>query len=134
MTESSLYYFGTNKPVLPGDRIEINRLLRSPIHATVTYVPGISKYDPRNGYDQWSYRVDDGDYYVIGFDPENKNHASKRISLIARASPELKRKYEIFVAPPEIESEESTLKEILMILGVVGLIFLAILGIKVMFS
>ncbi len=131
MSESNLYYAGTEKPVLPGDRIKLNRLLRPNIFATVTYIPGISKFNPKIGNDQWSYKIDGGDYYVIGYDPLNKNYTSKRISLSARARKEDYEKFKSFMAPPEIEGDASILGELLWLFGLSVIIFIVIFLFKV---
>ena len=134
MNESNLYYAGTEKAVLPGDRIKIKRLLRQSIFATVTYIPGISKFDPKIGNDQWSFKVDGGDYYVIGYDPLNKNYTSKRISLYARASKEDYEKFKSFIAPSEpseTEGDTSILGELLWLFGLSIMIFILVFVIKV---
>ena len=131
MDESNLYYAGTEKPVLPGDRIKINRLLRPNIFATVTYIPGVSQFDPKIGNDQWSYKIDGGDYYVIGYDPLNKNYTSKSISLSARASKEDYEKFKSFIAPSEIEGDVSILGELLWLFGLSVLILIVIFVFKV---
>lgn len=134
MIESTLYYFGTDNPVLPGDRIKIMRLLRSTVCATVTYIPGVSKFDSNNGNDQWSYKIDNGDYYVIGYDPSNKHFASKRVSLISRADKESFDKYKSFVAPPEFESNASISSELIWLFAVAVAIFLVLFGLKVVLN
>ena len=131
MSESNLYYAGTKTPVLPGDRIKINRILRSNVYATVTYIPGINKFDPKIGNDQWSYKIDNGDYYVIGYDPLNKNYTSKRISLSARANKEDYEKSKSFIAPSEIEGNASILGELLWLFGLSVIIFIVIFVFKV---
>ncbi len=131
MGESNLYYAGTEKAVLPGDRIKINRLLRPNIFATVTYIPGVSQFDPKIGNDQWSYKIDGGDYYVIGYDPLNKNYTSKSISLSARASKEDYEKFKSFIAPSEIEGDVSILGELLWLFGLSVLILIVIFVFKV---
>ena len=130
MNESNLYYAGTENPVLPGDRIKINRLLRPNIFATVTYIPGISQFDPKIGNDQWSYKIDGGDYYVIGYDPLNKNYTSKRISLSDRASKEDYEKFKSFISPSEIEGDASIPGELLWLFGLSVIIFIVIFVFK----
>ena len=131
MGESNLYYGGTKTPVLPGDRIKVNRILRPNVYATVVYIPGINKFDPKIGNDQWSYKIDNGDYYVIGYDPLNKNYTSKRISLSARANKEDHEKYKSFTAPTEIEGDVSILGELLWLFGLSVIIFIVIFVFKV---
>ena len=131
MSESNLYYAGTETPVLPGDKIKISRILRPNVYATVTYIPGICKFDPKIGNDQWSYKIDNGDYYVIGYDPLNKNYTSKRISLSARANKEVYEKYKSFSAPSEIEGDTSILGELLWLFGLSVIVFLVLFVFKV---
>lgn len=132
MNESTLYYAGINEPVLPGDTIQIKRLLRSKAYATVTYILGISKYDSNNGNDQWSYKIDGGDYYVVGYDYLNKHFTNKCISLIARADEKEYKKMKSFVAPPETESDASVGSELLWLFGLAIGLFLIIFVVKVL--
>ncbi|HHJ40558.1 MAG: hypothetical protein AXA67_10205 [Methylothermaceae bacteria B42] len=131
MSESNLYYAGTETPVLPGDKIRIRRILRPDVYATVTYIPGINKFNPEMGNDQWSYKIDNGDYYVVGYDPLNKNYTSKKISLSARANKKDHEKYKSFSIPPEVESDSSILGELLWLFGLSVIIFLVIFVFKV---
>ena len=126
MTESKLYYFGTDYQVLPGDKIKIKRLFRSPICATVTYIPGISKYDKNNGDDQWSYRTDKGEYYLVGYDYLNKDFTRKSVSFIERVNEDEFNKIKEFIAPPELESDSSIFSELMFLVGIALIIFIII--------
>ena len=118
MNQSTLFYSGTNELVLPGDTIQIKRILRPKVNATVTYIPNVSKYDSENGNDQWSYKVDGGGFFVIGYDSQNKHFTSKRVSLISRANDKEYQTAKNTVAPPELKSEDSIISELLWLFSI----------------
>ena len=134
MNQSTLFYAGSNDLVLPGDTIQIKRILRSKVNAKVTYIPNLSKYDATNGNDQWSYKVNGGDYFVIGYDSQNKHFTSKRVSLISRANDKEYKKIKNTIAPPEIESDSSIISEIFWLFGLVLGIFVIIFLIKALIN
>lgn len=85
---SRLYYHGTEIEVQLGDRVKWRRWVRSDLHGTVCYLPGISPRhrDLENEYGaEWAIKSDDGTIWTMGYFPE-RAQPKKNLVFVARST------------------------------------------------
>lgn len=87
MNQEYIYYYGSEDPVLVGDRILYKKLF-SQVRGTVVYVPRQSNENKSLGDDTWAIQLDDepNDIRSLPFYPKEEKYAIKKISLLRRGN------------------------------------------------
>ena len=93
---TSILRYATGEDIRLGDKIRVRRFLRSPLVATVCYLPGVSPKHPDIEYEdvrQWAYRAAKGTVYVVLYAPETFQ-PPRKFEFISRGS-------EVGISPTE---------------------------------
>ena len=126
MDDTTFHYFGSDIPVLVGDRILIRTLLGRAKLATVVYIPGQCKHDSGLGGDQWAYKLDEnGGIYTGGYSPKQIPTPGKRIEFVSRPGEEADEVIQAYRIPLE-ETEGQPGRDFLAFIGCGALVAIGI--------